>query len=111
VQLPKPWMINYLQLNRIMKVFFGLFLLMIISTSCKSKVCECADIHIKAVKEMNAVSDPVKKMKVLSAKKYQADFERCNKMTDAMTPEELKEFEEEYNQCPSVKDYKESKGN
>jgi hypothetical protein len=27
-------------------------------------------------------------------------------MTEVMTPEELKDFEEEYKQCPSVKEYK-----
>jgi hypothetical protein len=45
-------------------------------------------------------------MKVLSAKKYQVPFQKCNKMTEGMTPEELKDFEEEYKQCPSVKEYK-----
>ena len=33
-------------------------------------------------------------------------FEKCNKMTEGMTPDELKAFEEEYKQCPSVKEYK-----
>ena len=84
--------------------FVGLSLFALVS--CKSKVCECADIHIKAVKEINGVSDPVQKMKVLSLKKYQVPFEKCNKMTEGMTPEELKDFEEEYKQCPSVKEYK-----
>ncbi len=74
--------------------------------SCKSKVCECADAHVKAVKEINNTSDPIKKMKVLGNKKYQGIFKKCNDMTSKMTPEELKDFETEYEQCPSVKEYK-----
>ncbi|MEY3048930.1 MAG: hypothetical protein RL365_968 [Bacteroidota bacterium] len=89
-----------------MKNLFFAALVLVVLSSCKSKVCECADIHIKAVKEINKVSDPVQKMKVLSAKKYQVPFEKCNKMTESMTPEELKAFEEEYMQCPSIKEYK-----
>jgi hypothetical protein len=89
-----------------MKNLFFIGLSLVVLSSCKSKVCECADIHIKAVKEINGVSDPVQKMKVLSLKKYQVPFEKCNKMTEGMTPEELKDFEEEYKQCPSVKEYK-----
>jgi len=69
-----------------MKNLFVVALALVILSSCKSKVCECADIHIKAVKEINKVSDPVQKMKVLSAKKYQVPFEKCNKMTESMTP-------------------------
>ncbi|MFM7595628.1 MAG: hypothetical protein ACKO4Y_05555 [Flavobacteriales bacterium] len=89
-----------------MKNLFFIGLLALALGACKSKVCECADIHIKAVKEINRVADPVKKMKVLASKKYQVPFEKCNKMTEGMTPDELKAFEEEYNQCPSVKEYK-----
>ena len=80
--------------------------LVLVASSCKSKVCECADIHIKAVKEVNAVDAPIKKMKILASKKYKAAFEKCNKMTESMTPEELKAFEEEYNECPSFKEFK-----
>ena len=58
-----------------MKNLFLVGLSLVVLISCKSKVCECADIHIKAVKEINGVSDPVKKMKVLSSKKYQGPFD------------------------------------
>jgi len=87
-----------------------IFVLVVVATACKSKVCECADIHIKAVKEINAVDDPIKKMKILASKKYKAAFEKCNKMTESMTPEELKAFEEEYNECPSFKAFKTKDG-
>jgi hypothetical protein len=80
-------------------ILFGLFLVLVI-VSCKSKVCECADAHVKAVKE---TSDPIKKMRVLGNKKYQKVFSKCNAMTSKMSPEELKDFESEYEQCPSVK--------
>ena len=45
-------------------------------------------------------------MKVLGNKKYQGILKKCNGMTSKMTPEELKDFETEYEQCPSVKEYK-----
>ena len=77
--------------------------LALVVVSCKSKVCECADAHVKAVKEINKTSDPLKKMRILGNKKYQKVFKQCNAMTSEMTPEELKDFEAEYEQCPSVK--------
>jgi len=86
-----------------------LILLVAVATvlfSCKSKVCECADAHVKAVKEINNTSDPIEKMKVLGNKKYQGIFKKCNEMTSKMTPEELKDFETEYEHCPLVKEYK-----
>jgi hypothetical protein len=89
-----------------MKRLVLIICLVLVASACKSKVCECADIHIKAVKEINAVDDPIKKMKILASKKYKAAFEKCNKMTESMTPEELKAFEEEYNECPSFKEFK-----
>jgi hypothetical protein len=42
-------------------------------------------------------------MRILGKKKYQKVFKQCNAMTSEMTPEELKDFEAEYEQCPSVK--------
>ena len=83
-------------------LLFGVFLALVV-VSCKSKVCECADAHVKAVKEINKTSDPIKKMRILGNKKYQKVFKQCNAMTSEMTPEELKDFEAEYEQCPSVK--------
>lgn len=83
-------------------ILFGVFLALVV-VSCKSKVCECADAHVNAVKEINKTSDPIKKMRILGNKKYQKVFEQCNSMTSEMTPEELKDFEAEYEQCPSVK--------
>lgn len=74
--------------------------------SCKSKVCECADVHIKAVKEINKTEDPIKKLKILGKKEYQALFEECNQLTKKMTPEELQSFEAEYEQCPSIREYR-----
>ena len=83
-------------------MLLGVFLALVV-VSCKSKVCECADAHVKAVKEINKTSDPLKKMRILGNKKYQKVFKQCNAMTSEMTPEELKDFEAEYEQCPSVK--------
>jgi hypothetical protein len=83
-------------------MLFGVFLALVL-VSCKSKVCECADAHVNAVKEINKTSDPLKKMRILGNKKYQKVFKQCNAMTSEMTPEELKDFEAEYEQCPSVK--------
>jgi hypothetical protein len=83
-------------------MLFGVFLALVV-VSCKSKVCECADAHVNAVKEINKTSDPIKKMRILGKKKYQKVFKQCNAMTSEMTPEELKDFEAEYEQCPSVK--------
>lgn len=82
----------------------------LIMISCKSKVCECADAHIKAVKEINKTKDPVKKIKILGKKEYQGIFEECNQLTKKMSPEELKAFESEYEQCPSVREYNRSQG-
>ncbi len=82
----------------------------LIMISCKSKVCECADAHIKAVKEINNTKDPVKKIKILGKKEYQGIFEECNQLTKKMSPEELKAFESEYEQCPSVREYNRSQG-
>lgn len=85
------------------------FILLILASfhliSCKSKVCECADAHIKAVKEINNTKDPIKKITILGKKEYQAIFEECNKLTQKMTPEELRAFEAEYEQCPSIREY------
>lgn len=81
------------------------FILAVLTVSCKSKVCECADAHIKAVKEINSTNDPVKKIKILGKKEYQGIFEECNQLTKKMSPEELKAFESEYEQCPSVREY------
>lgn len=89
-------------------ILFGISSLMMIS--CKSKVCECADAHIKAVKEINKTKDPVKKIKILGKKEYQGIFEECNQLTKKMSPEELKAFESEYEQCPSVREYNRSQG-
>jgi hypothetical protein len=86
--------------------FFFLFIFFFVS--CKSEVCECADIHVKAAKEINKFQDPVKKMQVLSAKKYQVAFKKCNKLTEKMNTEELKAFEKEYKQCPSIKAFQKS---
>lgn len=83
-------------------MLLGVFLSLVV-VSCKSKVCECADAHVNAVKEINKTSDPIKKMRILANKKYQKVFKQCNAMTSEMTPEELKDFEAEYEQCPSVK--------
>lgn len=83
-------------------MLLGVFLSLVV-VSCKSKVCECADAHVNAVKEINKTSDPLKKMRILGNKKYQKVFKQCNAMTSEMTPEELKDFEAEYEQCPSVK--------
>ena len=83
-------------------MLLGVFLSLVV-VSCKSKVCECADAHVNAVKEINKTSDPIKKMRILANKKYQKVFKQCNVMTSEMTPEELKDFEAEYEQCPSVK--------
>lgn len=83
-------------------IFFGILLALVFS-SCKSKVCECADAHVEAVRAINKTTDPIKKMRVLGKKKYQKIFKECNAMTSQMTPEELKDFEAEYEQCPSVK--------
>ncbi len=83
-------------------LLLGVFLSLVV-VSCKSKVCECADAHVNAVKEINKTSDPIKKMRILANKKYQKVFKQCNAMTSEMTPEELKDFEAEYEQCPSVK--------
>ncbi|MCF8269234.1 MAG: hypothetical protein K9I25_04625 [Crocinitomicaceae bacterium] len=83
-------------------MLLGVFLSLVV-VSCKSKVCECADAHVNAVKEINKTSDPIKKMRILGNKKYQKVFKQCNAMTSEMTPEELKDFEAEYEQCPSVK--------
>ena len=83
-------------------LLFGVFLALVV-VSCKSKVCECADAHVNEVKEINKTSDPIKKMRILGNKKYQKVFKQCNAMTSEMTPEELKDFEAEYEQCPSVK--------
>ena len=83
-------------------MLLGVFLALFV-VSCKSKVCECADAHVNAVKEINKTSDPLKKMRILGNKKYQKVFKQCNAMTSEMTPEELKDFEAEYEQCPSVK--------
>ncbi|MFM7724739.1 MAG: hypothetical protein ACKO7O_08110 [Bacteroidota bacterium] len=89
-------------------ILLGLSSLVLIS--CKSKVCECADAHLKAVKEINNTNDPVKKIKIHGKKEYQGIFEECNQLTKKMTPEELKAFESEYDQCPSVREYKRSQG-
>jgi hypothetical protein len=34
-------------------------------------------------------------------------FQECHKYTDEMTPEELKSFNKEFEQCPSVRSYRE----
>jgi hypothetical protein len=86
-------------------ILLGIAVLMLVS--CKSKVCECADAHIKAVKEINKTNDPIKKIKILGKKEYQGIFEECNRLTKKMSPEELKAFESEYDQCPSVREYDE----
>ncbi|MEY4217357.1 MAG: hypothetical protein RLZZ68_1813 [Bacteroidota bacterium] len=86
----------------------SLFLVVVavfVLTSCKSKVCECADAHLKAVKEINKTNDPIKKIKILGKEEYQGIFEECNQLTRKMSPEELKAFESEYEQCPSVREY------
>lgn len=99
-------LINLPQQSNSMKKIVLLASVAVVLYSCKSKVCECADAHVKAVKEINNTSDPIEKMKVLGNKKYQGIFKKCNEMTSKMTPEELKDFETEYEQCPSVKEYK-----
>jgi len=85
--------------------FISLCMLCMVLFACKSKVCDCADAHIKAVKEINMTKDPVKKIKILGKKEYQGIFEECNQLTKKMSPEELKAFESEYEQCPSVREY------
>ena len=93
-------------MNRFKHINFIVLCCLLALVSCKSKVCKCADAHIKAVKEINNTTDPIEKLKILGKKEYQPIFEECNQITKKMSPEELKAFDEEYNQCPSVREYK-----
>lgn len=75
---------------------------LLFSYACKSEACECADVYVKAVKEMNQTNDMSKRLEIMDVK-YKKEFTKCNEITSKLTPEELKQFEEEYEQCPSVK--------
>lgn len=89
-----------------LRILFSTSIIFLMLSSCKSKACECADAYVSAAKEMNKVSDPVKKIEILGQKKYKGIFQKCNQMTQKMSNEELKEFELEYKECPSVKSMK-----
>jgi hypothetical protein len=73
-------------------------------TACKSKVCECADVFVKASEEVRrANGQPLKVLEIMDNQKKNKTFQECHNYTNDMTPEELKDFNKEFEQCPSVR--------
>lgn len=75
-------------------------------SACKSSACECADVYIKAAKETKNTKDPIKKIKILGKQEYLTVIQKCDSLVKLMSAKEKMAFEEEIEQCPSVREYK-----
>jgi len=76
--------------------------------ACKSQACKCADEYVKAAKEYDGTNDPVKRIKILAKNDNQPIIRKCYSLYKTMSPEEKQAFDEEMNQCPSVRKKRES---
>ncbi|MEI8192434.1 MAG: hypothetical protein WCG64_01090 [Flavobacteriia bacterium] len=82
--------------------------LLLALSACKSKVCDCADVFVKASEDVRkANQEPLKILEIMEKQNKDKAFQECHKYTDEMTPEELKSFNKEFEQCPSVRSYRE----
>ena len=67
-----------------------------------SGVCDCADMSVAMMNEMKGIEDMAKMMEI--TEKYAAQAEKCEKMGEGKSEEELKAMEEEMKGCASFKE-------
>ena len=67
-----------------------------------SAVCDCADMSVAMMNEMKGIEDMAKMMEI--TEKYAAQAEKCEKMGEGKSEEELKAMEEEMKGCASFKE-------
>lgn len=67
-----------------------------------SDVCDCADMSVAMMNEMKGLEDMAKITEI--TEKYAAQAEKCEKMGEGKSDEELKAMEEEIKGCASFKE-------
>ena len=67
-----------------------------------SDVCDCADMSVAMMNEMKGLEDMAKITEI--TEKYAAQAEKCEKMGEDKSDEELKAMEEEMKGCASFKE-------
>jgi len=74
-----------------------------------SEVCDCSDMALSVAKEMKDIGGDMEKMAEIQ-EKYKADMEKCEKLGEGKSDEELKAMEEEMKGCASAKELEEMMG-
>lgn len=78
--------------------------LLILLASCgRSEECSCSDSMLEMFKEMRQVKGDHTKIEAIE-KKYEADFKKCEKLSEGKSVEERKKMEEEFKACDSYKE-------
>mgnify|MGYP001224759200 FL=1 len=67
-----------------------------------SEICDCADMSVAMMNEMKGMEDMAKMTEI--TEKYAAQAEKCEKMGEGKSDEELKAMEEEMKGCASFKE-------
>ena len=73
-----------------------------------SDVCDCADMSVAMMNEMKGLEDMGKMTEI--SEKYAAQAEKCEKMGEGKSDEELKAMEEEMKGCASFKEMEQMMG-
>jgi len=68
-----------------------------------SDICDCADMSVAMMNEMQALGGDMEKMTEIT-EKYAAQAEKCEKMGEGKSDEELKTMEEEMKGCAAFKE-------
>ena len=78
--------------------------LLIVLASCTgSPVCNCSDSMLEMSKEMKQIKGDYTKIEAIQ-KKYEADFKKCEKLSEGKSLEETKKMEEDFKACDSYKE-------
>lgn len=94
------------------KTFITLSILLLALASCNdsnkegkirkktSAICECADLSLKIMEEMEngASEDEVES-------KYTLQLEKCEKLTEGKSEEEILKLQKEFMECPAFKEF------
>ena len=89
------------------KTLMAFALIGFLMTSCGggSEICNCVSTNLSMMKDMKAAGEDADDKKIEEIeKKYEAKMEKCKKLGDGKSQEELEKMEEEAKKCSSYKE-------
>ena len=78
-------------------------LLLVFASCSRSEACSCSDSMLEMSKEMKQIKGDYTKIEAIQ-KKYEADFKKCEKLSEGKSVEETKKMEEDFKACDSYKE-------